>query len=78
VKKQISLGYQWLYDVDTKVEIVRDIINNCHTEPSKEKALKSLKLAAKGIGQKDYTRDVNSAALYEVVLIKRKQVKRKT
>ena len=77
MKNKISLGYQWLYDVDTTPKVALSLITDCQTSPSKENVTTNLKKALKCTQYEEYTKDVKSGAVYEVVLIKRKQIKRK-
>jgi hypothetical protein len=75
MKKKLSIGYQWFYDVDVKdIKVVTDIIGSCKIS-SHRQCKKYFKTAFSNNGFEPA--EANEAAVYEIILIRKEIVKRK-
>jgi len=70
MKKKISLGYQWFYDIDVKNHnILLDLVQCCSLYPTVNTANKNL---AMNEHCDDYQLKAKEAGIYEIILVKRK------
>ena len=77
MKNRISIGYQWFYDLDmVSKKVITGLVGSCQLQKSKKESSKLLKDSFKLEYNNEYTDKCKEAATYELVLIKRKQIKR--